>query len=437
MSQHLKFINTFIQRIGKGKSNKKTSSPESLISLCHQLVSNNSEATLFSLAKIILDDFVTFTDEQKKHFFSLMLSQFSANKAELRKAIEGYRIDNEKQLRALHKLAEPKSHELLRRLNQVPNGTAVLLKMRESLLRSLKKSPELKPLDADFVHLFRSWFNRGFLRLERIDWSTSAQVLEKIMEHEAVHDISDWDDLHNRVAAADKRLYAFFHPALPNEPLIFIEVALLNEAPSSIMSILDKNIKPINPLSASTAAFYSISNCQMGLKNVSFGSFLIKQVVAEIEQELKQVRQFITLSPVPGLKKWAEQNMLSGDKELPENIAKDIQECCGNSKPNQLALARVTYYYITQVKRKGGQAINSVAHFHLGNGASLNQIHLEANTNKLALEDSWGVMVNYLYDSETVAKNHEDYANLEPVAISSKLTKNIQGNKKKILAYTP
>jgi malonyl-CoA decarboxylase len=275
------------------------------------------------------------------------------------------------------------------------------------------------------------------LRLERIDWSTSAQVLEKIMEYEAVHDISDWEDLQNRVAAPDKRLYAFFHPALPNEPLIFIEVALLNEAPSSIMSILDKNIKPINPLSASTAAFYSISNCQMGLKNVSFGSFLIKQVVAEIEQELKQVRQFITLSPVPGLKKWAEQNMLSGDKELPENIAKDIQECCGNNKPNQLALTRVTYYFITQVKRKSGQAINSVAHFHLGNGASLNQIHLEANTNKLALEDSWGVMVNYLYDSEAVAKNHEDYANLEPVAISSKLTKNIQGNKKKILAYTP
>ena len=366
-----------------------------------------------------------------------MLSQFSANKAELRKAIGGLRIDNEKQLRALHKLAEPKSHELLRRLNQVPNGTVVLLKMRESLLRSLKKSPELKPLDADFVHLFRSWFNRGFLRLERIDWSTSAQVLEKIMEYEAVHDISDWDDLHNRVAAADKRLYAFFHLALPNEPLIFIEVALLNEAPSSIMSILDKNIKSINPLSASTAAFYSISNCQMGLKNVSFGSFLIKQVVAEIEQELKQVRQFITLSPVPGLKKWAEQNILSGDKELPENIAKDIQECCGNNKPNQLALTRVTYYYITQVKRKSGQAINSVAHFHLGNGASLNQIPLEANTNKLALKDSWGVMVNYLYDSEAVAKNHEDYANLEPVAISSKLTKNIQGNKKKILAYTP
>ena len=434
MSQHLNFLNSFIQRIGKGKSNKNPPSPEGLIKLCHQLVSNNSEATLFSLAKIILDGFLSFNDEQKKHFFSLVLSQFSAEKVELKKALERLSVDNEKQLRAIHKLAEPKSHELLRRLNQVPNGTAVLLKMRESLLRSLKKSPELKSLDADFVHLFRSWFNRGFLRLERIDWSTSAQVLEKIMKYEAVHDISDWDDLQNRVAAPDKRLYAFFHPALPNEPLIFIEVALLNEAPSSIMSILDKNIKPINPLAASTAVFYSISNCQMGLKNVSFGSFLIKQVVAEIEQEFKQVKQFITLSPVPGLKKWAEQ---TGDKELPENIAKDIQECCGNRKTSQLALARVAYYYITQVKRKSGQAINSVAHFHLANGASLNQIHLEANTNKLALEDSWGVMVNYLYDSETVAKNHEDYANLEPIAISSKLAKNIQGNKKKILAYTP
>ena len=437
MNQHQIFLNSVIQRLGIGRSNKKTINPENLINLCNQLVSKNGEASLFSLAKIILEDFEALTEEQKISFFTELLKQFSVDRPSLKKALKDLNYSDEGQLRKLHKLIEPKSQELLRRLNQAPNGTSSLLKMRESLLKCIKDYPELKSLDFDFVHLFKSWFNRGFLRLERIDWSTSANVLEKIMEYEAVHDISDWDDLHNRVAAADKRLYAFFHPALPNEPLIFIEVALLNEAPSSIMSILDKNIKPINPLNASTAAFYSISNCQMGLKNVSFGSFLIKQVVAEIEQELKQVRQFITLSPVPGLKKWAEQNMLSGDKELPEKIAKDIQECCGNSKPNQLALARVTYYYITQVKRKSGQAINSVAHFHLGNGASLNQIHLEANTNKLALEDSWGIMVNYLYDSETVAKNHEDYANLEPVAISSKLTKNIQGNKKKILAYTP
>jgi malonyl-CoA decarboxylase len=307
--------------------------------------------------------------------------------------------------------------------------------MRESLLECIKDSPELKSLDADFVHLFKSWFNRGFLRLERIDWSTSARVLEKIMQYEAVHDISDWEDLQNRVAADDRRLYAFFHPALPDEPLIFIEVALMDDTPNSIMPILDTSVKPIDPLSASTAVFYSISNCQMGLKSVSFGSFLIKQVVTEIEKEFKQIKHFVTLSPVPGLKKWSNKINLLEDKDLPENIINDISECCENIKPNPLALNRLTYYYLTQIKRKNGQAINPVAHFHLGNGASLYKIHADANVNQSALDDSWGVMVNYLYDLESVAKNHEDYANQEPIAVSPKLTKSIQNNKKKILAY--
>jgi malonyl-CoA decarboxylase len=194
MSQHQKFLHSFIQRIGIGRLDKKPPNPEDVIKLCHQLVSNNSETTLFSLAITILENVGSFTEEQKKSFFYLLLNQFSVDRIKLKKALTELNIDDEKQLRNLHKLVEPKSQELLRRLNQVPNGTAILLKIRESLLEGLKDSPELKPLDADFLHLFRSWFNRGFLRLERIDWSTSAQVLEKIMEYEAVHDISDWDD---------------------------------------------------------------------------------------------------------------------------------------------------------------------------------------------------------------------------------------------------
>ena len=255
------------------------------------------------------------------------------------------------------------------------------------------------------------------------------------MQYEAVHDISDWEDLQNRVAADDRRLYAFFHPALPDEPLIFIEVALMDDTPNSIMPILDTSVKPIDPFSATTAVFYSISNCQMGLKSVSFGSFLIKQVVTEIEKEFKQIKHFVTLSPVPGLKKWSNKINLLEDKDLPENIINDISECCKDNKPNPLVLNRLTYYYLTQIKRKNGQAINPVAHFHLGNGASLYKIHTDANVNQSALDDSWGVMVNYLYDLESVAKNHEDYANQEPVSVSPKLTKSIQNNKKKILAY--
>ena len=289
MNQHQIFLNSVIQRLGIGRSNKKTINPENLINLCNQLVSKNGEASLFSLAKIILEDFEALSEEQKKSFFTELLKQFSVDRPSLKKALKDFNYSDEGQLRKLHKLIEPKSQELLRRLNQAPNGTSSLLKMRESLLKCIKDYPELKSLDFDFVHLFKSWFNRGFLRLERIDWSTSANVLEKIMEYEAVHDISDWQDLQNRVAAADRRLYAFFHPALPDEPLIFIEVALMNEVPHSIMPILDTSVKPIDANTANTAVFYSISNCQIALKGVSFGSFLIKQVVSEIQQEFYKI----------------------------------------------------------------------------------------------------------------------------------------------------
>ncbi|MBT6073643.1 MAG: hypothetical protein HOH08_01705 [Gammaproteobacteria bacterium] len=435
MNQHQIFLNSVIQRLGIGRSNKKTINPENLINLCNQLVSKNGEASLFSLAKIILEDFEALSEEQKKSFFTELLKQFSVDRPSLKKALKDLNYSDEGQLRKLHKLIEPKSQELLRRLNQAPNGTSSLLKMRESLLKCIKDYPELKSLDFDFVHLFKSWFNRGFLRLERIDWSTSANVLEKIMEYEAVHDISDWQDLQNRVAAADRRLYAFFHPALPDEPLIFIEVALMNEVPHSIMPILDTSVKPIDANTANTAVFYSISNCQIALKGVSFGSFLIKQVVSEIQQEFKEIKQFVTLSPVPGLRKWAHKMNSSKDTEFPDNITQDISDCCEKEELNQLALSRLTYYYLTQIKKKNGYAINPVAHFHLGNGALIFKIHTHANNNQMAIDDSWGVMVNYLYDLDLVAKNHEEYANQESVAVSPKLTKSIQNKKKKILAY--
>ena len=435
MNQHQNFLNSVIQRLGIGKPIKKSLNSENLISLCNQLVSKNGEATLFSLAKSILEDFDSLSDEQKKTFFTKLLKQFSVDRPSLKKALKDLDFSDEGQLRKLHKLIEPKSQELFRRLNQAPNGTSSLLKMRESLLKCIEDFPELKSLDFDFSHLFNSWFNRGFLRLERIDWTTSANVLEKIMEYEAVHDISDWQDLQNRVAASDRRLYAFFHPALPDEPLIFIEVALMKEVPNSIMPILDLSVKPIDPHNANTAVFYSISNCQMALKGVSFGSFLIKQVVSEIQKEFKEIKQFVTLSPVPGLRKWAHKRNSSHDIEFPDNIAKDISDCCNKEEPNQLALMRLTYYYLTQTKNKNGDAINPVAHFHLGNGASIYKIHTHANNNQIAIDDSWGVMVNYLYDLDVVAKNHESYANQEPPAVSPKLTKLIQSKKKKILAY--
>ena len=435
MNQHQNFLNTVIQRLGIGSPSKKSLNSENLISLCNQLVSKNGEATLFSLAKSILEGFESLSNDQKKTFFIELLKQFSVDRTSLKKALKDLDYNDEGQLRKLHKLIEPKSQELLRRLNQAPNGTSSLLKMRESLLKCIKDSPELKSLDFDFVHLFKSWFNRGFLRLERIDWSTSANILEKIMEYEAVHDISDWQDLQNRVAASDRRLYAFFHPALPDEPLIFIEVALMNDVPDSIMPILDLSVEPIDAYIANTAVFYSISNCQIALKGVSFGSFLIKQVVSEIQQEFKEINQFVTLSPVPGLRKWANKMNASKDEELSDSVTKDISDCCNKEEIDQSALLRLTYHYLTQIKNKNGNAINPVAHFHLGNGASIYQIHADANTNQIAIDDSWGVMVNYLYDLDLVAKNHESYANNDPVVVSPKLSKVVQIKKKKTLVY--
>jgi len=191
MKQHQNFLNSIIQRIGIGRVSQKQPSPEGIIDLCHQLISRRGESTLFSLAKLVLEDFEKLSDEQKKVFFLQLLKEFSVDRDQLKSAISDLDIDDDRQLRDLHRIIEPKSQKLLRRLNQIPNGTPALLKMRGSLLTFIKELPELRSLDFDFVHLFKSWFNRGFLRLERIDWSTSAQVLEKIMEYEAVHDISD------------------------------------------------------------------------------------------------------------------------------------------------------------------------------------------------------------------------------------------------------
>jgi malonyl-CoA decarboxylase len=208
----------------------------------------------------------------------------------------------------------------------------------------------------------------------------------------------------------------------------------MNDVPDSIMPILDLSVEPINPHNANTAVFYSISNCQMALKGVSFGSFLIKQVVSEIQQEFKEIKQFVTLSPVPGLRKWAHKMNSSEDAKLSDRISEDIRDCCNKDEIDQLALLRLTYHYLTQIKNKSGDAINPVAHFHLGNGASIYKIHTDANSNQIAIDDSWGVMVNYFYDLDLVAKNHESYANKDPIVVSPKLSKFFSKQKEKKLS---
>ncbi|MEO0994871.1 MAG: malonyl-CoA decarboxylase family protein, partial [Pseudomonadota bacterium] len=281
--------------------------PEAAVDLAGDLLEGRGEATGLALAQAVIARFAALDAPARRVFFELLRIRFGVDQTALETAVARWReAGDDASARALHYACEPRSQELLRMLNRAPGGTAALVMMRTELLRALRDAPELAGLDADFRHLFSSWFNRGFLELRRIDWSTSAAVLEKIIAYEAVHAIQDWDDLRRRVAAPDRQLYAFFHPALPDEPLIFVEVALTDAIPGAISPILARERTPLDPARATTAVFYSISNCQTGLRGISFGNFLIKQVVEELRRDAPSVRTFVTLSPVPGLRRWTE-----------------------------------------------------------------------------------------------------------------------------------
>ena len=273
----------------------------SLVELCEELLSGRGEASGVALAREILSAYSELTTGPRIAFFEALAVRFSVDRERIDAAVDAWtRLGTDEAAAELHLAAEPRRQELFRRLNLAPGGTAALVAMREDLMDALVHRDDLSPVDQDFVHLFSSWFNRGFLVLRRIDWSTPAIVLEKIIRYEAVHQIRDWDDLRRRIDPPDRRCYAFFHPALNDEPLIFVEVAFTNGIPGAIGPILGKDGNTIAPDRANTAVFYSISNCQRGLAGVSFGNFLIKQVVEEISREFPRLSTFVTLSPVPG-----------------------------------------------------------------------------------------------------------------------------------------
>src|SRR3954469_7548307 len=286
---------------------------QSLAELCEALVSGAGEASGTAMARDVLDGYHDLDADGQQAFFRALVHNFGPDTAKLTKAIEDWRAKpSDDGASALHFASEPRRQELIRRLNRAPGGTNELVAMRTDLLGLIKAHPELAALDRDVSHLLSSWFNRGFLVLRRIDWSTPANILEKIIRYEAVHEISDWDDLRRRIDPVDRRCYAFFHPAMVDEPLIFVEVALTETIPGAIAPLLagDRPSVPIER--ARTAVFYSISNTQRGLGGISFGSFLIKQVVEELRRELPKLDNFVTLSPVPGFMPWTKQ-----DKALP------------------------------------------------------------------------------------------------------------------------
>jgi malonyl-CoA decarboxylase len=415
---------------------------DSIDKLVQRLMGSEGEVSGIVTARQVLDRFQELDDEHKLLFFQNLEQNFNANPAMVRLAFNAYDKDPSSfNLGTLSKASEPLRHELLRRLNQTPGATHDLVAMRADLLGFLKTHPELLAVDNDFVRLFTSWFGRGFLELRTIDWSTSAAVLERIIRYEAVHAIKDWDDLRSRIDPPNRRCFAFFHPALVDEPLIFVEVALTGNVPESIAAILEEKAEAVNGDDFKTAVFYSISNCQPGLRNISFGNFLIKQVVQELQMEFPSIKTFVTLSPVPGFGRWLLSEE-EGDADASPTAAQEEQ----NPREDKHAAAllemkrrvaalpasgeaaqahaeeirSLVFHYLT-VARKGKYPLDPVARFHLGNGASLYRIHAHADMSEKGLRQSRGAMVNYLYDLASIEMNHEAFANEGRVKFSDKL----------------
>lgn len=404
--------------------------------LCEDLLSGRGEASGMALAQAVLEDWEQLDETGRLAFFRLLQERFGPDRERLDAALQHYRDNPDAEaIGQLHLASEPRRQELFRRLNLAPGGTHVLVRMRESLFEAMKQEPELLAVDADFRHLFASWFNRGFLVLRRIDWTTPANVLEKIIRYEAVHAIKDWDDLRRRLEPADRRCFAFFHPQLIDEPLIFVEVALTRESPSRIVDVLSEEREVLPASSATTAVFYSISNCQEGLRGISFGNFLIKQVAEDLKRELPGLDLFVTLSPAPGFTRWlgsaltepAELGLTNEEAALlmqaPAEIA--AQDEVSRARRDKL-LGQMMAQYMLRARTSSGRVIDPVARFHLGNGARLERINVGGNLSDRGQRESHGVMVNYRYELDDIETNHEAFAGRNTVVASSSVKKQLR-----------
>ena len=366
--------------------------------LCQELLSSRGYVSGMSLAQLILDRYADLDDDNKLAWFSLLANDMDVPAEVAIAAIKAYQdAPSAKNYEAMTAAVEPARLQLIRRLNQTHDATAKLVAMREDLIRFLPEHTGLGKLNVDFKHLFASWFNRGFLVLRPINWSSPAHILEKIITYESVHEIENWDDLRRRLQPDDRRCFAFFHPAMPDEPLIFVEVALTKGTPNSIQSVLLENRDAMAAEKADTAAFYSISNCQAGLAGISFGNSLIKTVVQHLLRELPQIRNFVTLSPIPGLVKWLRE---TGNFDADATAETHMQ---------------LAAHYLLNAKHHRGQPHDPVARFHLNNGALVGAVHANADKSKNGMAQSCGVMVNYRYDLSRISENHEAFANQQTV----------------------
>lgn len=358
------------------------------------VMSTSGEVSSIVYAEHLLNLIEKQDDKSLIKFLKNLLLNYDIDTKKLLKDVKIYSSEkNEQNLKKIRSSSEPKWIELFRRLNSTTNGTFRLVKLRERI-RSLKE-PDLKTFDSGLLNLFKYWFNPSFLVLEKIDWETPANILEKIIEYEAVHEINSWDDLRARLAPSDRQCFAFFHPLIPNDPLIFVEVALCEDIPKSIEEIIKIDRAEIDIEDANTAIFYSISNCHNGLLGISFGNFLIKKVAKNLKRELPELNQFQTLSPLPGLMKWMEEY-------APITFERCSDKNCSNDE-----LMKQTVRYLTESNRSDGLPNDPVARFHIGNGATLERVNLNADVSSKGLSQSYGIMANYLYDLDVVEENHE------------------------------
>ena len=394
--------------------------PLSSKDIIENVASARGEVSALEYAELLMQHCEQLNDKDLTNFFKLIRDNFDISTLELSEAIDQYKVGgNSENLINLMKLSEPKRREIFRRCNGISKGTVRLVNLRKRLLGILKKNPELNAVDYDLVYLFKNWFNRGFLILRPINWETPAHILEKIIAYEAVHEINSWEELRLRLAPKDRRCFAFFHPAMQDEPIIFVEVALMNNIPSKIKDVLEEERQLIEPHEANVAVFYSISNCQKGLSGISFGNFLIKQVANDLKFEFNNIKKFVTLSPVPGLRNWIKNKNPKFELIL-EKFKKSEQFL--KIKPS---LMRYAGDYFLNSDRSDGMPNDPVARFHLGNGASLEQINYLGDTSLNGLNLSGGLMVNYLYDLDKVEENHEAFISENKINISKNAKKDL------------
>lgn len=390
--------------------------------LCRELLSVRGEASTLALARELVETWRGMSDGERLSFFLLLARSFGPDVEAIRQAAEAYaREPGPSTLAQLRRLSESPRLELFRRMNTAPGGPRAIVELRAELLRCIGTAPELAELDADLHHLLASWFNPGFLTLSRIDWSSSAALLEKLKGYERVHRLRTLEDFKRRLAA-DRRCFAFFHPVLADEPLIFVQVALTTGLAERIGPLIDPN-EPVRPPSeADTAIFYSISNCQDGLRGVTLGNFLIKLVVATLQAELPQITSFATLSPVPGFARWLGDALAEGAVLVSEPERALLLRLSEPGWWEDPALAEALRPLLTGLcawylvrGRHRGRPVDPVARFHLGNGARLERINWLADSSAKGLAESYGIMVNYAYDPARIEQNHELYVEGEVV----------------------